>query len=310
MLPLSLGLYLVYTDGTIVEYQVMKNSSLSKANEIKVGYDSCGYAAFVDELGSLLITGGQGTQMVKIHAKTKALEKLKAKPLNFFDLNALRVVVGPYFWILGGSYGGCFNSGVFNNIYYASNSQIFEYANKKQWISGPTLPKDVAFLYSSAIAVNGTAVIFVRASPAKPHDSPFYNNSIVLDNNAKNAHKLNFMYNFEHNSWKRIADLPEQFSVGAKYELPLTITIDKNGSKLLEIFEFDQKDGPFFSFEKEVSFWTLNLETSSWSKREIASKPFITSGIGVYLLVFLSKHMDVLICLLILSLYLFNVSLF
>ena len=56
---------------------------------------------------------------------------------------------------------------------------------KKKWIPGPTLPKNVAFLHSSAIAINRTAVIFLRASPAKPHpymhhDS--YNDVILLDN--------------------------------------------------------------------------------------------------------------------------------
>ena len=264
----------------------MKNSSLSKVNEYKVPYDNCGYAALVDELGNLLITGGEGTPMMKIHQKTKGLKKLKAKiPLNFFDLKALRVVVGPYYWILGGGYLGCSNTDIFNfeNIYDASNSKLFEYTSKQKWISGPTLPKNVAFLYSSAIAINATAVIFVRASPAKPHHSAFFNNSIVLDNNAKNAHKLNFIYNFEDSSWRRIADLPDQFSIGSKYELPLTITIDKNGTKLLQMFGFDQDDGFFFSIEKEVTIWTLNLESRIWSKGEITSKVFVTSGIDIYI---------------------------
>ena len=97
VLPLSLGLYLIYTDGTIIEYLVTKNSSLSKVNEFKVPYDNCGYAALVDKLGNLLITGGKGTPMMKMHPKTKGLKKLTSKiPLNFFDLKALRVFVGPY----------------------------------------------------------------------------------------------------------------------------------------------------------------------------------------------------------------------
>ena len=265
----------------------MKNSSLSKMNEYKVPYDNCGYAALVDELGNLLITGaGKGTPMMKIHRKTNQLKKLTAKiPLNFFDLKALRVLVGPFLWILGGGYLGCSNTDIFNfeNIYDASNSQMFEYANKQKWISGPTLPKNVAFLYSSAIAINATAVIFVRASPAKPHHSAFFNNSILLDKNAKNAHKLNFIYNFEDSSWKRIIDMPEDFSIGAKYELPLTITIDKNGTKSLQIFSFDQEDGFFFSIEKEVTIWTLNLGSSIWSKGEMTIETFVTSGIDIYI---------------------------
>ena len=42
----------------------------------------------------------------------------------------------------------------FNNKF----SYLFDYINKRNWIPGPLLPKDVAFLHSSAIAINQTAV--------------------------------------------------------------------------------------------------------------------------------------------------------
>lgn len=102
-----LGLYLVYTDGTIVEYEVMKNSSFQKVHETKVAYDVCGYAIIIDVLGGLQIAGGNTSMMLNIHPFTKKRKEIKSKPLNPFGNKALRVAVGPYLWILGGGYQGC-----------------------------------------------------------------------------------------------------------------------------------------------------------------------------------------------------------
>ena len=297
-----LGLYLVYTDGTIVEYQVLKNSSLQKVHKDRVAYDPCGYAAFVDVLGNLQIVGGNGSMMLNINPVTKKRKKVKSNPLNRFGFKALRVAVGPYLWILGGGHQGCGNliilhsilfshilmkyfiAGGSNMAYYhnindVENSQLFEHI-KKKWIPGPTLPQNIAFLHSSAIAINRTAVILLRASPAKPHPNIHhaYNDVIVFEHNHKNTHKLNFIYNFEDKTWKRIVDMPEPLSIGARYNLPLIITFGKNGTKLLQVFGFEHNNGKFLLTENVANLWTLNLETMTWSAQSLYYKEFVTFG--------------------------------
>ena len=107
---MSFGLYLIYTDGTIVEYEFKKNTSLKKIHEDKVAYDPCGYATLVDDFGGLQIVGGSGKMMMNIHPLTKERTQMNSKvPLRSFDYSALRILVGPFLWILGGGIRGCGN---------------------------------------------------------------------------------------------------------------------------------------------------------------------------------------------------------
>ena len=121
---MSFGLYLVYTDGTIVEYEFKKNASLEKVQEDKVAYDPCGYAALVDEFGGLQIVGGSGKMMLNLHPLTKERIQMNSKvPLRNFDYGALRIVVGSFLWILGGGIRGCGNLFLIQN--YACTSFKF-----------------------------------------------------------------------------------------------------------------------------------------------------------------------------------------
>ena len=146
---------------------------------------------------------------------------------------------------------------------------------------GPTLPKNVAFLHSSATSVNKTSVIFLRASPAKPYgESGFNANLMISDDKSENAHKLNFIYNFEDHSWKRIVDMPDQLSISASYNLPLSMTISKDGIRLLKVFGFHTIGKHPFLSENEASIWTLNVDKMVWSVEEIYQKEFPTFGIN------------------------------
>lgn len=257
----------------------MKNSSLQKIHEDRVAYDSCGYAAVVDDIGGLQIASGFRNAVMKIHPFTK--QRMKSQvPLNEFDFRALRVVVGPYLWILGGSHG-CDNSNSVSdiNIHNVNNSQMFEYVDKKRWILGPILPKDVAFMYSSAIAINRTSVIVIGASPTKPHNLWMYASEgiVQIDKNSKEAYKMSFIYNFENKSWRRILDLPKDLSNSGKYNMPLTITIDKNGTKSLQVFGFENNPLVLL-IENEVTLWVLNLEQMVWSNQNLQTKKFVTFG--------------------------------
>ena len=101
-------MYLVYTDGTIIEYKVGKNSSLQKIYQTKVASDHCGYFAFVDKFGGLNIGSGNGSFYQIIDSITKRRQNYNSMivPTNF-DVKSVKVVVGPYLWILGGSEQGC-----------------------------------------------------------------------------------------------------------------------------------------------------------------------------------------------------------
>ena len=138
----------------------------------------------------------------------------------------------------------------------------------------------MAFTYSSAIAINKTAVIFVRASSAKPHPLGIHASEgiVQIDNESKDANKMNFIYNFDDQSWRRIIDLPDQLSIGTKYNMPLTIKYDKNGTKTLQVFGFADNHGYTFVVENEVSLWSLNLDTMAWSDQNIQTKNFVTFG--------------------------------
>ena len=257
----------------------MNDTSFQKVHEDRVAYDSCGYAAVVDNFGGLQIAGGLGKALVKIHPLTKQRVKYQV-PLNEFDSRALRVVVGPYLWILGGSHG-CDNYNPVSdiNIHKGNNSQMFEYVDKKRWILGPILPKDVAFMYSSAVAINRTSVIVIGASPTKPHNLWMYASEgiVQIDKNSKEAYKMSFIYNFENKSWRRILDLPKDLSNSGKYNMPLTITIDKNGTKSLQVFGFENNPLVLL-IENEVTLWVLNLEQMVWSNQNLQTKKFVTFG--------------------------------
>ena len=111
-----------------------------------------------------------------------------------------------------------------NDVYNNEFSYLFEYIDKKRWISGPMPPKTVSFLHSSAIGINKTAVIFLRASPV------VFGANFNYDHQSE--HKLNYIYNFDSQSWVRIIDLPDEMAFKS-YNLPLTITFDKNSTTYL-----------------------------------------------------------------------------
>ena len=101
-------MYLVYTDGTIIEYKVGKNSSLQKTYQTKVASDHCGYFAFVDKFGGLNIGSGNGSFYQIIDPMTKRRQNYNSMIVpSYFDVKSVKVVVGPYLWILGGSEQGC-----------------------------------------------------------------------------------------------------------------------------------------------------------------------------------------------------------
>ena len=108
---LTQGLYLVYKDGIIVEYDVTKNSSLLKVYQTEVPYSKCGYLAFVDKLGGLQIGDGSGQFMININPNTNKKTSLNGqvvpKESKGFDFKTIRFVIGNYLWILGGGHGKC-----------------------------------------------------------------------------------------------------------------------------------------------------------------------------------------------------------
>ena len=172
---------------------------------------------------------------------------------------------------------------------YNQASYIFEYANKKHWLVGPTLPKNVSFLHSSATSINKTSVIFLRASPAKLYGEFGLNSNLIIsDDYSEYAHKLNFIYNFEDHSWKRIIDMPSQLSISATYNLPIAMTIAKDGIRLLKVFGFHSVSIDEYLFENEASIWTLNLDKMVWSVEEINQKEFPT--FGIHKICFINKY--------------------
>ena len=258
-----------------------KNSSLQKIHQTKVASDHYGYFAFVDKLGGLNIGSGSGSFYQIFDPITKGRQSYNSMIVpSQFDVKSVKVVVGPYLWILGGSHG-CDNSNSVSdiNIHNVNNSQMFEYVDKKRWILGPILPKDVAFMYSSAIAINRTSVIVIGASPTKPHNLWMYASEgiVQIDKNSKEAYKMSFIYNFENKSWRRILDLPKDLSNSGKYNMPLTITIDKNGTKSLQVFGFENNPLVLL-IENEVTLWVLNLEQMVWSNQNLQTKKFVTFG--------------------------------
>ena len=99
------GVYLLYSDGTVIEYVLKQDFSLQKEHHTKVTYDKCGYIAFVNEVGCLQIVGGSGKinsyGNLKTHSLPNELEYDKLDP------NTISVVVGKYIWIIGGGHGQC-----------------------------------------------------------------------------------------------------------------------------------------------------------------------------------------------------------
>ena len=99
---------MVYTDGTVIEYEVEKNSSLQKVYQTKVAFDKCGHFAFVDQFGGLNIGSGSGSFYKIFDPVTKGRQNYKSMIVpSHFDSKSLKVLVGSYFWILGGSIQDC-----------------------------------------------------------------------------------------------------------------------------------------------------------------------------------------------------------
>ena len=84
-------MYLVYTDGTIIEYKVGKNSSLQKTYQTKVASDHCGYFAFVDKFGGLNIGSGNGSFYQIIDPMTKRRQNYNSMivPRGFQDYSGV-----------------------------------------------------------------------------------------------------------------------------------------------------------------------------------------------------------------------------
>ena len=107
------GFYIVYSDGTIVEYQLTQMLNLRKVYQTKVAYDKCGYVAFVDQFGNLQIGGGSGNFMLRMNSYTKRKTFLDSEAVpnkldhETFDPKTIKVTVGSYIWILGGGHGEC-----------------------------------------------------------------------------------------------------------------------------------------------------------------------------------------------------------
>ena len=161
--------------------------------------------------------------------------------------------------------------GVFDNNH--KFTYLFDYINKKRWISGPVPPTNVAFLHSSAIAINKTAAIFLRASPTAP-----FTNGAFIANYHEDMHKLNYIYNFESKSWQRIIDMPLQMQFST-FNLPLTITFNKDGTKLLHVFGFHNHFDTLTVYDlNRATLWTLNLNMMNWSNQELFSRRFIGYG--------------------------------
>ena len=160
-------------------------------------------------------------------------------------------------------------------LYYYNHkySYLFDTKNKKKWISGPIPLKNVAFLYSSAIGINETAVLFLRASPAIP-----YIDASILDYNSEDKYKMNFIYDIESKLWTRIVDMPKDLQF-ASYNLPMTIAFDKNGTRLIQVLGFHEFFEPsIINDQNEATLWTLNLSLMLWSNKELFQSKFITYG--------------------------------
>ena len=131
-------------------------------------------------------------------------------------------------------------------------------------------PKTVSFLHSSAIGINKTAVIFLRASPV------FFGANFNYD--YQSHHKLNYIYNFDSQSWVRIIDLPDEMAFKS-YNLPLTITFDKNSTTYLQVFGFNKYlSGGYTPGSNEVTLWTLNLNKMEWMNQDLLPGKFIPFG--------------------------------
>ena len=129
----------------------------------------------------------------------------------------------------------------------------------------------MTFLHSSAIGINKTAVIFLRASSVTSFGGNF-------NPEQQYKHKLNYIYNFENQSWVRIIDLPDEMAFKS-YNLPLAITFDKNSTTHLQVFGFHRYlSGGYTPGPNEVTLWTLDLCKMEWMKLKSFSEIFVPFG--------------------------------
>ena len=111
----------------------------------------------------------------------------------------------------------------------------------------------------------------MRASPAKNFGRNY-------KSDHQYEHKLNFIYNFESQSWVRIIDLPDEMAFKS-YNLPLTITFDKNSTTNLQVFGFKKYlSGGYTPGPNEVTLWTLNLNKMEWMNLDLFPGKFIPFG--------------------------------
>ena len=135
----------------------------------------------------------------------------------------------------------------------------------------------MAFLYSSAIGINQTSVLFLRASPAKP-----FIDTSIFDYNSEEKNKMNFIYDLESKLWTRIVDMPKDLQFDS-YNLPMTITFDKDGTKLIQVLGFHKIfDISATNDQSEAKLWTLNLGLMEWFYTKLFPSQFITYGMGCF----------------------------
>ena len=102
---LTQGVYLLYSDGTVIEYSLKQDFSLQKEHQTRITYDNCGYVAFVDQVGCLQI--GLASEKINSYGNLKTLTLPNDFEYDKPDPNTISIVVGKYIWILGGGHGQC-----------------------------------------------------------------------------------------------------------------------------------------------------------------------------------------------------------
>ena len=84
--------------------------------------------------------------------------------------------------------------------------------------------------------------------------------------------------------------------LSANFNLPLTITYDKNGSTLLQVFGFHDHDGIMTVFDLiKVTLWTLNIEQFKWSHQDLNPEQFMGYGNDIHMHVHSLKKAIILI---------------
>ena len=117
----------------------------------------------------------------------------------------------------------------------------------------------------------------MRASPAIP-----FIDASIFDYNSEEKNKMNFIYDLESKLWTRIVDMPKDLQFDS-YNLPMTITFDKDGTKLIQVLGFHKIfDISATNDQSEAKLWTLNLGLMEWFYTKLFPSQFITYGIECF----------------------------